>query len=170
MNVVLLRRWNLWLLFAVLWMVLQDAYNLGYFIAGLINGALILLLFPSPEVDYIRFRFTGIGGFFTWLPKALHMLFYFLWELLKANWGVAKLTLTPGVKLTPGILAMPLRVRQPGQIAMVANMITLTPGTISLDVDEKEHVLYIHAIDASDVEGALASCRRFEDLVMEVMA
>lgn len=169
MRLVLIRRWYLWLLFAFLWMVLQDAYNPGYFVAGLINGALVLLLFPSPEVDFIRFNYEGIGGFFRWLPKAIYLVLYFVWELLKANYAVAKLVLTPNVRLTPGILAMKLRVRQPGQIATLANMITLTPGTISLDVSKDHSTLYIHCIDASDPEGALASCYRFEDLVMEVL-
>lgn len=169
MNVVLIRRWYLWLLFAVLWMVLQDAYNPGYFVAGLITGAIVLLLFPSPEVDFIRPNYEGVGGFFRWLPKAAHMTLYFVWELLKSNWGLAKLTLTPNLKLTPGILAMKLRVRQPGQIATLANMITLTPGTLSLDVSKDHSILYIHCIDASDPEGALASCYKFEELVMEVL-
>lgn len=165
----LIRHPFLWLGFAVLWMVLQDAYTSDYFVAGLLTGALVLLLFPTPEVRLIRFKTRGVAGFFPWLFKATHMVLYFIWELLKANWAVGLMVMNPKVKLTPGILAMPLRLDEPGRIALLANMITLTPGTITIDVAKDYNTLYIHCIDASDPEGVLASCRRFEDLIMEVL-
>ncbi len=165
----MIRRWPLWMLLALLWMILQDSYRLDNFIAGLIVGALVFWLTPAPEIDFIRPKYKGIGGFFGWLPKLVRLALVFLWELLKSNWAVALMTLKPDLKLTPGILAMPLRIRQPGQIATLANMITLTPGTISIDVNKDHSVLYIHCIDASDPEGALASCYLFEDLVLEVL-
>lgn len=157
------------LFFSFLWMVLQDSYRLDNFVAGLIIGAIMLLIFPTPENRLIIFRIKGIGGFFPWLRKAIHLTLYFVWELLKSNWGLARMVLSPGPKLTPGVLAMELRVRQPGQIALLANMITLTPGTLAIDVSKNNDTMYIHCIDASDPEGALQSCRRFEDLIMEVL-
>ncbi|MFZ5815583.1 MAG: Na+/H+ antiporter subunit E [Bacillota bacterium] len=166
---ILLRRWKLWLMMAVLWMVLQDKYTHDYFVAGLIVGALVFWLTPAPELRVFRPRYRGFREFLRWLPKAVHLALYFTWELLKSNYAVALMVLNPKLKLTPGILAMKLRIRQPGQIAMVANMITLTPGTISLDVSPDNSILYIHCIDASDEEAALATCYRFEDLVMEVL-
>lgn len=166
---VVFQRPFLLLVFAVLWMLLQDSYRLDNFVAGLIIGAIMLLIFPTPEHRLVNPKVKGPGGFFRWVGKAVHLGLYFLWELLLANWAVAKLVLKPNLKLTPGILAMKLRIRQPGQIALLANLITLTPGTISTDVSKNNDILYIHCIDASDPEGALASCRRFEELVMEVL-
>ncbi|MFZ5824848.1 MAG: Na+/H+ antiporter subunit E [Bacillota bacterium] len=165
----LIRHPFLWLLFAVLWMVLQDAYTYDYFFAGLLTGALVFLLFPAPEVRVIRFAIRGPADFFPWLFRSARLVIYFLWELLQSNYAVGRMVLTPKLRLTPGILAMPLQVRQPGQIALLANLITLTPGTISMGVSKDNSVLYIHCIDVSDPEGALASSRRFEELIMGVL-
>lgn len=159
----------LWSALAILWMILQDAYSLGSFLGGLAAGALVLLLFPNPEVRLIRFKVRGVGGLAPWLLKGAHLVVYFIWELLKSNWALALLVVRPKVKLTPGILAMPLRLSQPGQVALLANMITLTPGTITIDVAKDYHTLYIHCIDVSDPEAALAACYRFEDLILEVL-
>lgn len=169
-SVALIRHPILWLVFAVLWMVLQDAYTYDYFFAGLGTGALVFLLFPTPEVRVIRFDIRGPGDFFPWLFRASRLVLYFIWELLKSNWAVGLIVLKPKLHLTPGILAMPLQVRQPGQIALLANLITLTPGTISMGVSRDNSVLYIHCIDATDPEGALAACRRFEELILGVLA
>ena len=67
-----------------------------------------------------------------------------------------------------GFIAFPLTVESDFEIALLANLITLTPGTLSVDVSEDRKVLYIHCIDVPDPEGTIADIRNgFERKIME---
>lgn len=153
----------------VMWMILQDSYSLDYFLAGLLIGGLVLLIFPGEVEHYPPLKWAGIGDFFRWLVKAVHLGVYFMWEILLSNWLVAKFVVDPKMPVKPGIVRMQLKAESPGQITLLVAMITLTPGTVALDVSSRQDALYIHTIDASDEESVLAVPRRFEEMVMEVI-
>jgi multicomponent Na+:H+ antiporter subunit E len=74
----------------------------------------------------------------------------FVWELVLSGYRVARLVLTPRMQLQPGIFAYRLKVDRNFEITLLANMITLTPGTLSVDVSADRKTLYVHAIDCSD--------------------
>jgi multicomponent Na+:H+ antiporter subunit E len=74
----------------------------------------------------------------------------FLYELLMSGVRVARLVLSPRMELRPGIFAYPLKVDRNFEITLLANLITLTPGTLSVDVSDDRKVLFVHAIDCSD--------------------
>jgi multicomponent Na+:H+ antiporter subunit E len=74
----------------------------------------------------------------------------FLYELLLSGYRVARLVLTPRMQLKPGIFAYPLKVDRNFEITLLANLITLTPGTLSVDVSDDRKTLFVHAIDCSD--------------------
>jgi multicomponent Na+:H+ antiporter subunit E len=167
---VLIQRPYLRLTLTLLWMALHDEYTVSSFVAGLIVATLVQVIFPGPVVVYSRFRFGSPLGFLRWLGKTLKLITYFGVELAKSNWDVLKRVLAPKIELTPGILAMELRAQNPAQVALLAALITLTPGTLTVEVTEENDVMYIHAIDARDPEGALAVPRRFEEMIMEVIA
>lgn len=166
---IVFRRPFLLVSLAGMWMMLQESYSLDYFIAGLLLGALVLLIFPGPVQQHRPFEWDGLGDFLRWLWAAVRLVVYFFWELLLANLAVAKILVNPRLPVKPGIIGMELHTKSPGQITLLVALITLTPGTIALDVSAREDVLYIHAIDASDEEGTLAVPRRFEEMVMEVI-
>lgn len=90
--------------------------------------------------------------------QALHRRFaYWTWlggEIAKANIAVVKLALRPDLDITPRLVRMPARQTSPLGVAVFANSITLTPGTVSVDVEENE--ILVHAIDGSiaDFEAA----------------
>jgi len=84
--------------------------------------------------------------------QALGLLAFFSWELILANLRVARDVLRPLRKLRPAIVAIPLDLESGAQITLLANLITLTPGTMSLDVSSDRKVLYIHAMDGRDLE------------------
>lgn len=75
---------------------------------------------------------------------------FFLWELMKANLRVAFDVLTPRHYMRPGIIAIPLEVKSDLEIMMLTTLITLTPGTLSLDVSLDRETLYIHAMYIDD--------------------
>ena len=92
--------------------------------------------------------------------RALAFALFFLWELLLANLRVAHDVVTPRHRMRPGVIAIPLHGETDLQIVLLANLLTLTPGSLSLDVSEDRRVLYLHAMYIDDVE---AFRRRIND-------
>jgi len=94
----------------------------------------------------------------------------FAWELLLANLRIAYEVITPTHYMKPGVVAIPLDVKTDAEITLLANLITLTPGTLSLDVSQDRRVLYIHAMYVEDVEELRRSIKDgFEKRVLEVL-
>ncbi len=103
---------------------------------------------------------------FAWIWLAL----LFLRELLLAASAVIRATLSPRLDLSPGIVAVPLRLRSAAGITLLGNMVTLTPGTTALHVSEDRRTLYIHAMDARDPEAVRRSiAERLEAPTMRVL-
>lgn len=90
--------------------------------------------------------------YFGKVRKVIGFSLFFLWEIVKANLRVAHDVLTPRHRMTPGVIAIPLDATTDAEITFLANLITLTPGTLSLDVSEDRRVLYIHAMYVEDVD------------------
>ncbi|ELZ91511.1 putative monovalent cation/H+ antiporter subunit E [Haloferax mucosum ATCC BAA-1512] len=101
-------------------------------------------------------------------PYAVLYLTTFLWELLTANIDVARRTLSPSMPIDPAVVEVPLRVRSAVAITTIANSITLTPGTLTMDYDDDTNTLYVHSIDGSDPDGILEPIRRWEDYALVI--
>lgn len=100
---------------------------------------------------------------------ALTLLFFY--ELTLSAFRVAWLVMTPNLKanLRPAIIAFPLTVKTDVEITLLANLITLTPGTLSVDVSEDRQFLYVHAISAPDkAELIRGIATGFEAKIIEV--
>jgi multicomponent Na+:H+ antiporter subunit E len=80
-------------------------------------------------------------------------------ELVLSAWATMKAVLNPPEKLRPAILAVPLDVRSDGGITLFASMVTLTPGTTSLEVSPDGTQLYVHVMDAPDHAAAIAAMK-----------
>lgn len=130
------------LLLALAWVVLTGDFSGLNLLAGLIFGYLALALI-QPQVPVLE-------GYSQRLPRLVMFVGFFLRELLKANLRVAFDIVTPPWHMQPGVIAMPLKARTELEIAFVANLFTLTPGTLSLDVSDDKRVLYIHAMFLGD--------------------
>ncbi|KFC71385.1 Na(+) H(+) antiporter subunit E [Devosia sp. LC5] len=111
-------------------------------------------------------------------PRALRKLrrisslaLLFVYELMLSAIRVAIIVVTPDLKsaLRPAIVAVPLTVKSDAEITLLANLITLTPGTLSIDVSEDRGVLYVHALTLSTREALIADIAKgFEIKVKEV--
>lgn len=154
-------RWTLLIILALVWTFLNDQPTMGDFLLGLLAAAFVLRFLAAPVIHLSRWNLRKT-------PTLLYLIAYFLWEVLKSNYAVALIVLRPRLNIKPGIMAYPLRVHQPGQITALANMITLTPGTLSVEVSDDAQTLFIHSIDATDEDAAFAAPRKFEDLILEV--
>jgi multicomponent Na+:H+ antiporter subunit E len=123
---------------------------------GALTGDLSPLnLAAGGAIGLVTLRIGGVRGrlslgFLRRLPRALAFGAFFLKELIVANLRVARLVLGPRRWLKPALLAVPLDVRRDAEIAMLANLITLTPGTLSVDVSADRSTLYVHCLHVDD--------------------
>ena len=111
---------------------------------------------------------VGSVGYFSRARRVISLFLLFVYELILSAVRVAVLVLSPKMDLKPGIFAYPLKVDRDFEITLLANLITLTPGTLSVDVSDDRRTLYVHAIDASDPEQARRDIAEgFERKIME---
>lgn len=80
-------------------------------------------------------------------------------ELVKSTWATIRAVLGAPERLRPAILAVPLDVRSSGGITLFASMVTLTPGTTSLDVSDDRRTLYVHVLDTADQAATIADMK-----------
>ena len=93
----------------------------------------------------------------------------FLVELLKADINVLKLMFKKDLDVNPVIFEYPLEVKKDWQITLLANMITLTPGTLTVNVGHDSKVLHIHCLDTDNIEGEIEGIKNsFEKAILEV--
>jgi len=128
---------------AFVWCLLQNEITLQQFLIGYVVGAGIMLFFLGVFHEELYFRKVGVG---------CRLLGFFIKELLVANWAVTKLVLSPRRQVRAGIIAYPLELQNDILITLLANMITLTPGTLSVEVTPDRRFLFIHILDIADTE------------------
>lgn len=126
---------------ALAWAAVTGSFTGLNLALGLAVGAFALFL--------VRGQTGGYGR----IGKILSLAALFLKELALSAWRVAVLVASPRMQLKPGILAFPLTVTEDIEITLLANLITLTPGTLSVEVSEDRRTLYVHALDCSDPAG-----------------
>jgi multicomponent Na+:H+ antiporter subunit E len=132
--------------------------NLG---VGMLVGYLVLALTERQA------RGTGTVAR---VRKAVVLLLYFLWELVLSNIRVAIEVLSPRYRMKPGVASVRLDARTDLEITMLANMITLTPGTMSLEVSADRRVLYVHGMYLGNREEFERSIKDgFERRLLEVL-
>jgi multicomponent Na+:H+ antiporter subunit E len=129
------------ILLALTWAAVTGSFTLANLLFGFVLGGATLYLIREQ---------TGSAGYLSRSRRVLALAFLFVYELILSAWRVTVLILSPQPKLKPGIFAYPLKVDRDAEITLLANLITLTPGTLSVDVSDDRRTLYVHAIDASD--------------------
>jgi multicomponent Na+:H+ antiporter subunit E len=102
------------------------------------------------------------------VPYMVLYLVVFLRELITANIDVAYRVLSPSMPIEPDVVAVPLRVESDVAITTIANSITLTPGTLTMDHDAETNTLYVHGINVDDEEALLAPIRTWEDYALVI--
>lgn len=130
------------LLLALAWAALTGQFTLGGLAIGFLVG-LVALFAVKP-------LFGETGNYFTRVWRWLKLLFLFHYELVVSSVEVAWDVLTPRHRARPGIICIPLKAKGEAEVLLVTNLISLTPGTLSLDVTEDCSTLVIHAMFADD--------------------
>lgn len=147
-------------LIALTWMFLSVSFKPATFIVGYLLG--LLMLFMLRESLNTRFYMDRI-----WAVIKLACLF--LKELVLSNFSVLKLIVQPTMPIRPAIFAMPTVLEQDWEITLLSSLITLTPGTVVIDISDDNKILYIHSLDFEDIDEAIDSIRNtFEKAILEV--
>ncbi|MBR2696053.1 MAG: Na+/H+ antiporter subunit E [Parasporobacterium sp.] len=124
-------------------------------VAGGVVSILVSLFAARFFIHEKAFRLFNPVRFFLLL---FYVIIIFGWELIKANVSMAIRAFCPTKKLKPGFVKIPTKLKSEYALSMLANSITLTPGTITMDIVEQdgENYLYVHCIDAEaeDMEKA----------------
>lgn len=151
--------WNV--LLALAWTTLSSNFTGLNFLFGFTLGyvALALLQKELPILHSYAQR----------IPRFVLFVMFFVKELFKANMKVAFDVLTPPWHMQPGVIALPLQAKTDLEITMVANFISLTPGTLSLDVSDDRRVLFIHAMFLQDEQALFADLKEVERRILEIM-
>lgn len=106
---------------------------------------------------------------FVKLIKLIRLGVYFLWQLLLSNIKIAQCVLGPERLMQPGIIAIPLTVKTDLEIFLLANAITLTPGSLTVDVSADHQFLYVHGMQIGDAEAYRRDIKEgFERMILEV--
>ncbi len=150
--------WNL--LLALAWVILSGDFSGTNLVIGLVFGYITLVLI-EPQVPALK-------GYPGRIPRILRFIGFFIKELVQANLRVGFDILTPPWHMKPGVIAMPLEARTELEITMVANLISLTPGTLSLDVSDDRKVLYIHAMFLDNEEELRRNLKEMECRALEL--
>lgn len=128
----------------LVWYLLTYPFDSQELIAGAAVAILVVLL-PLPGIEVL--------GDIRWTPKALvygiGYIFYFLWQLIKANLDVAFRVLHPKLPIEPGIVRVETKLQSRLGRLLLANSITLTPGTITMESDGPD--VYVHWIKVEGV-------------------
>ena len=145
------------ILVAVLWMFMWGTFDFWTLLAGFAVGCLLLGLVS---------RLLQTPNYPTRAIKFLSFVIYFLRILTIANLQVARELITPGMQQNPRIIRYPVQGMTPLQITSLANAITLTPGTLSVDVTDDNQMLYVHCMYAKHREQAVKDLDELRDRLM----
>jgi multicomponent Na+:H+ antiporter subunit E len=149
------------LLLALSWLLLTNTFTLLNVLFGFALGFLVIALIHRtvPALYFYPKR----------LPRALHFALFFIKELVVANWRVATDIVTPIWYMHPGVIALPLTAKTEFEIALVANIISLTPGTLSMDVSDDKKTLFVHAMFLDDEEKLRGDLKEIEQRLLQVL-
>ena len=138
-----MRIFLLHILLTLAWLLLTgDASPANFGIGFLMSLLVIWFVYPRGDGRAYLKRIMGIPGFFL----------FFLWALFKANLRIALDIITPGNRMQPAIVGIPLDLESDLAITAFAMLLTLTPGTLSLDLSQDKRILYVHGMHVGDRE------------------
>jgi multicomponent K+:H+ antiporter subunit E len=144
----------------VLWLSLNNTIDPGQVVLGLLIGWLLPLLvghfWPTTVVMQRPWRAVAFAGIV-------------IKDVILANLRVARAILGPPERLRPGFIRVPLDLRSDVGITVLAQTITLTPGTVSADITPDRRTLIVHYLDEGDPEALIAEIKsRYERPIMEM--
>jgi multicomponent Na+:H+ antiporter subunit E len=144
----------LWLL--AVWLALWSDISVANVTSGLLVAVAVMATFRSWQVGRVIVRPLAAARFAA----------YFAYKLVESTVVVARAIAAPAHRIHTGIVAVPLQGCSDALVTLIAEAITLTPGTLTLEVSRDPLVLYVHALDLRDVDAVRADVRKLEMLAV----
>jgi len=143
-----------------LWLVITSTFTTGSLVMGVILGILIPIFTQPfwPNRPLVR------------RPMLAMRLFLLLcWDIILANWEVARLVLGPIDRIHPQFFDLPIAINDPFVATLLASIISLTPGTVSVDIDMEAGVIHVHCFNIMDEALTIATIKaRYEAPLKEI--
>lgn len=152
--------WNLVL--AIVWAFATGQLTASNLLLGLVLGYWVL---------FFTHRNSEGRDYFRRVWHVVNFIFFYLGQMIMSNLRVAYDVVTPTHYMRPGVIAVPLSVETDAEIVLLANLITLTPGTLSLDLSPDRKTLYVHMmyIDVDDEQARRQIKEGLETRVLELL-
>jgi multicomponent Na+:H+ antiporter subunit E len=144
------------LVLGIVWLFLTGSFSTANLIFGLIVGYAAIAV-GKPYLGSGKYVASVIGAF--------RFVRHYLYEIVVANMQLARDLLRREMPFVPGIVRYQTTGLTPAEVTVLANMISLTPGTLSMDTDETGTILYIHSVYAHDRDELTASFDKLASLI-----
>ena len=151
--------WNL--LLAICWVFLTGSFELLNYFFGYVIGYLVIAL--------IHNTVPSLQGYPRRLPRFLAFIIYLMRKLIQSNINVAADIVTSPWRMKPGVLRFKTSTQNDLEITLLANLISLTPGTLVLDVSEDKTTLFVHAMFLHDENQVEDELRQLEQRFLQVI-
>lgn len=149
------------ILFAFAWLGMTSDLSPGNFAEGIVLGLIVTILArPQSSTNHMVHKAVWAG----------RLLWFFIRQLALANVEMARVIIFQKKEdIQPGVVAIPLDTKTDVGIMILGNLITLTPGTLTLDVSDDKKVMYVHTLELEDIPTFRRSIKDgFERHVIEV--
>jgi multicomponent Na+:H+ antiporter subunit E len=148
----------------IVWCLLRFPPDLQHIFIGIIVAFVVALLLGD--------LFTNRPVLFLKPQRYLWFLYFvpvFIWECVRANIDIARYIITPKLSLKPGIVKIKTSLKTDIALTYLANVITLTRGAITVDLDKTNGFLYLHCIEASEKKETVKSAvNKFENILKRI--
>ena len=141
----------------VFWFLAWGEFSVANLATGVAAAAVLLLVFPP--------RRASTHGVKLHLGGAMRLALYVLRQLVPSNVLVARLVVGRRSGVQSGVIAYPLQEPSDEALNLMAHVIALTPGTMTVDAERAAGTLHVHFLQLADLDAARASLRRIDDLV-----
>jgi len=151
--------WNI--ILALIWAAIAGEFTAASLLSGFVLGYIIISL----TLRHV----PAFAGYVQRVPRIIRFCIFFVRELVASNLRVAHDVVTPTDYMRPAIICYRLQANTDGEITLFANLLSLTPGTLSLDVSTDRKALYIHVMYLDDLADTCRRIQEFENRVLEML-
>jgi multicomponent K+:H+ antiporter subunit E len=144
----------------VVWLLLNNTVAPAHLVLGGVLAVALPLAVRPLLGEPTRLRAPG---------TMLRLLVVVTRDIVTSNIAVARLVLGPMDRLSPGFVRVPLAVTHPYGVSLLASIITMTPGTVSAEIDEDRREILVHVLDLADADALVADIKaRYEAPLLEI--
>jgi len=148
------------LTFALIWMFLHSPFTAVHFLVGWFFG--LIIVYAMVRLRHQEFYMHKLWCIIT-------LVLFFFKEMIRSSLEVTRFVFTPGQRMRSSIVTYETKLRRPGQVVLLANMITIIPGSVVLEISPDNRVFYIHVFDAANEEEFRRDVVALEDRIRRVV-